>query len=91
MPFTRIVALEHAVSGPSVMYTGFVPTMVAAISAQTLVYNASVYRPIARLMNVTHASAKVRELYRLSNDALGFGSANCNIPIDYLLTLQGYV
>jgi hypothetical protein len=57
------------------MYTGFWPTMAAAVSAQILVYNASEYRPIARLMDVTHAGARVRKLYRLSKDALGFGSA----------------
>jgi hypothetical protein len=73
------------------MYTGFWPTMAAAVSAQILVYNASVYRPIARLMDVTHASARVRKLYRLSKDALGLGLAYLCISIHYLLTFQGYV
>ncbi|KAH4272049.1 hypothetical protein HBI24_035540 [Parastagonospora nodorum] len=73
MPFAQLVALEHAISGPSIMYASFVPTMVAAISAQTVVYNASVYRPIARLMDLTHASSRVRYLYRLSKNIFGSG------------------
>lgn len=91
MPFARIIALEHAVSGSSIIYTGFVPTMLAAISAQTLVYNASVYRPITRSMDMTRASMKVRKLYRLSKDALRSGLAYRNILIGNLLTVQGCV
>jgi hypothetical protein len=91
MPFARILALEHTISGSSMVYASFVPTMVAAISAQTLVYNASVYRPVARLMDLTNASSKVRKLYRLSKDVLRFGSAYIDTWPSCLLTLAGSV
>ena len=89
MPFAQIVALEHAISGPSIVYASFVPTMVAAMSAQTVVYNASVYRPIARMIDLTHASSRVRSLYRLSKNILGSGLAFVDAFTRSVLTLQG--
>jgi hypothetical protein len=68
MSFARIVALEHSVSGNSIFYTSF-----ATMVSQTIVYNAFVYQPVARLMQLTHASRKTRKLYRWSRDALKFG------------------
>lgn len=89
MPFAQIVALEHAISGPSIVYASFVPTMVAAISAQTVVYNANVYHPIARMIDLTHASTRVRNLYRLSKKILGSGLASVDTFTRSILTLQG--
>lgn len=73
MPFARIVAFEHRVSGNSIFYTSFVPVIFATMVSQTIVYNALVYQPVARLMQLTYASRKTRKLYRWSRDALKFG------------------
>ena len=75
MPFAQIVALEHAVSGNSIIYTSFVPTIFATMCTQTVLYNVFVYQPFARMVQVTRASPKVRKLYQLSRDALKFGLA----------------
>jgi hypothetical protein len=74
MPFVRIIQLEHAVSGNSIIYTSFVPRVVATICAQTILYNAFVFQPFVRLMDLTGASSKTRRIYRLSKDAMKLGS-----------------
>jgi len=73
MPFARIVALEHIISGNAIAYTGFGPGLFATMVSQTIVYNAFVYKPIARLLQVTHASRQARKLYRWSRGALKLG------------------
>ncbi|KAH7077114.1 hypothetical protein FB567DRAFT_563238 [Paraphoma chrysanthemicola] len=73
MPFARIIQLEHAVSGNSIIYTSFIPRVAATICAQTILYNAFVFQPFVRLMDITGASSKTRRIYRLSKDALKLG------------------
>jgi hypothetical protein len=70
MPFAQIAAFEHAVSGTSIMYASFVPRMYATICTQTVLYNAFIYQPFVRLMNVTQAGSRTRKLYRLSKGTL---------------------
>jgi hypothetical protein len=74
MPFAQIAASEHAMSGTSIMYASFVPRMYATICTQTVLYNAFIYQPFVRLMNVTQASSRTRKLYRLSKGILQSGS-----------------
>lgn len=73
MPFARIVATEHAVSGTSIVYAGLVPTLVATIGTQTVFYYTLVFQPVVRFMNLTHAGSRTRKLHRLAKDALKFG------------------
>ncbi|KAL5121821.1 hypothetical protein ACEQ8H_000036 [Pleosporales sp. CAS-2024a] len=73
MPLALIFALEQSISGTSIVYASFVPTMAAAISAQTLVYHAAVFRPVARLINLTGAGSRTRGLYRRFKKVVGFG------------------
>jgi hypothetical protein len=53
-------------------YTGFASTIFATMVSQTVVYNASVYQPVARLVYLTRASPRTRRLYRWSKDTLKF-------------------
>lgn len=81
MPFARIVALEHTVSGNSIFYTSFVPIIVATMLSQSVLFKAAVYRPVARLMQLTHSSRKTRQLYRWSRGVLNFGYALSNVTV----------
>jgi hypothetical protein len=74
MSLAQITAFEHAISGTSIMYAGFVPRMYATICTQTMLYNAFIYQPFVRLMHFTHAGSRTRKLYRLSKDTLQTGS-----------------
>jgi hypothetical protein len=74
MPFAQITTFEHAMFGASIMYTGFVPRMYATICTQTVLYNAFIYQPFVRMMNVTHAGSRTRKLYRLLKGTLQSGS-----------------
>ncbi|KAF2832049.1 hypothetical protein CC86DRAFT_390236 [Ophiobolus disseminans] len=73
MPFARIVALEHAASGNSIVYTSFASTILATIISQTVLYNAFVRQPVTRLLKVTQATQGTRRLYRRLRDVLKSG------------------
>lgn len=84
MPFARIVATEHAVSGTSILYAGLVPTLLATIGTQTVFYYTLLFQPVVRFMNLSHASSRIRKVHRLSKPTLKFGS------VSSILILEGY-
>jgi MFS-type transporter involved in bile tolerance (Atg22 family) len=86
-PFTQIVALEYAISGAGIIYTGIVPRLTAKVCSQTVLYYAFVYQPFARLMDFVHASSRIRKLYRLSKSTLRFGLALYSNPYQHSLTV----
>ncbi|KAF1920081.1 hypothetical protein BDU57DRAFT_533896 [Ampelomyces quisqualis] len=73
MPFAQIVALEHAVSGTSIVYTGLLPTVYTTVCSQSVLYLISTYQPLLRLLHLTHAGGRRRKLYRLSKDSFQLG------------------
>lgn len=73
MSFSQIVALEHAVSGASILYTGLVPAISASLCSETVLCLISTFQPLLRLLQLTHASGKARKLYRRSKDGFKLG------------------
>ncbi|KAF2134237.1 hypothetical protein P153DRAFT_280785 [Dothidotthia symphoricarpi CBS 119687] len=73
LPFARIVASEFAVSGHSIIYTGFASRIFSTMCIQTFVYITHVHRPIDRLLLATRASSKTRRLFRRTRSTLKFG------------------
>jgi hypothetical protein len=74
MPFARIVAMEHAISGSSIIYSSLVPRIFATLCTSTVMYNVFLYQPLAHFISVTRATPKIRKLYRVSKSALRIGS-----------------
>ncbi|KAF1929566.1 uncharacterized protein M421DRAFT_419361 [Didymella exigua CBS 183.55] len=73
LPFLQVVASERTASGSSIAYTGFTSRLVSTIGIQACVYGAYAYRPIDRLMQLTHASSKTRHFVRRSRSVLTLG------------------
>ncbi|PVI02610.1 hypothetical protein DM02DRAFT_299121 [Periconia macrospinosa] len=64
LPFSRIVALESATSGRSLIHAGFESRLASTISIQSFVYAFVVFRPLDRLLVAMSARSRTRKFYR---------------------------
>ncbi|KAK7184096.1 hypothetical protein DPSP01_001264 [Paraphaeosphaeria sporulosa] len=61
--FSSIVASEQALSGKTLIYSGFPSRLLSQLCAQSTVYAAHVLRPVHRLV-MQHRSVRIRYVYR---------------------------
>lgn len=73
IPFAQIVAMERAISGTSLLYAGFAPRLLSALSVQAIIYTASIYQITDRILLATQASARTRSYFRKSRTILKSG------------------
>ncbi|KAG9196672.1 hypothetical protein G6011_01793 [Alternaria panax] len=73
LAFSHIAASEHALSGTSIVYAGFVSRVFATMNIQAVVYSIFVYQPVERVLYATRASPKTRNLFRQAKKAIRSG------------------
>ncbi|KAF9730549.1 hypothetical protein PMIN06_006580 [Paraphaeosphaeria minitans] len=61
--FSSIVASERAISGKSLVYSGFLSRLVSQLCVRSALFGAHVLRPVYRLV-MQHRSVKIKSLYR---------------------------
>jgi hypothetical protein len=90
LTLSQIAASEHALSGSSIVYTGFASRVFATMNIQAIVYSTYVYQPVERLLYATRASAKTRNFFRQAKRAIKSGYVT-TLPFWSLLTRLVFV
>jgi len=68
LPFSRIVASERALSGKSLLNSGFTARLLHTLGIQAIVYATFILRPLDRLLLYRQTSPGTKRSYRRWRD-----------------------
>ncbi|KAF1996113.1 hypothetical protein P154DRAFT_444088 [Amniculicola lignicola CBS 123094] len=86
-PVSHIIASEYHATGRSLLWTGFTARLTSSLCVQATLYTAVVFRPIDRLLAVTHASRRTKHFFQRWK---GWTNTCFRLSVEILFSPLGY-